>query len=186
MTTSGASGAGRQVAVFGGGCFWCVEAVFKPLRGVLAVTSGYSGGQLERPSYEQVCQGDTGHIEVARIEFDPAQVSYRDLLTVFFATHDPTTPDRQGNDVGPQYRSAIFWQDETQKREAGQRIAELEREGVFDAPIVTQLLPPAVFWPAEAVHHDYFARHPQQGYCQFVIAPKVAKMRKQFADKLAT
>lgn len=177
--------AGHEVAIFGGGCFWCVEAVFKPLRGVVSVTSGYSGGHVDNPSYEQVCHGGTGHIEVARIEFDPAQVSYKDLLSVFFATHDPTTMDRQGNDVGPQYRSAVFWQNETQKQAATQTIAELDNEGVFPAPIVTQLLSPAAFWPAEAVHHDYFARHPQQGYCQVIIAPKVAKMRKQFSDKLA-
>lgn len=180
-SNSGAS----QVAIFGGGCFWCVEAVFKPLRGVLSVTSGYAGGHVDNPSYEQVCRGGTGHIEVARIEFDPAQVSYRDLLEVFFATHDPTTMDRQGHDVGPQYRSAIFWQDASQKQEAGQFIQQLDREGAFAGPIVTQLLPPATFWPAEAEHHDYFARHPGQGYCQVVIAPKVAKMRKQFQDRLA-
>ena len=176
---------GHDVAIFGGGCFWCVEAVFKPLRGVASVTSGYSGGHVDNPSYEQVCRGGTGHIEVARIEFDPQQVSYRDLLHVFFATHDPTSLDRQGNDVGPQYRSAIFWQSEAQKQEAAAVIAELDGQGVFGAPIVTQVLASATFWPAEAVHHDYFARHPQQGYCQVIIAPKVAKMRKQFADKLA-
>ncbi len=185
MSATSATTSSSQFAVLGGGCFWCVEAVFKPLRGVLSVTSGYAGGHVDNPNYEQVCDGHTGHIEVARVEFDPAQVSYADLLQVFFATHDPTTQDRQGNDVGPQYRSAIFWQDAEQQQVAQSVIDGLEREQVFGAPIVTQLLPPARFWPAESYHEDYFARHPQQGYCQFVIAPKVAKLRKQFADKLA-
>lgn len=179
------SSSSSQVAVFGGGCFWCVEAVFKPLKGVLSVTSGYSGGHVDHPTYEQVCGKGTGHIEVARIEFDPSLVSYDTLLEVFFATHDPTTQDRQGNDVGPQYRSAIFWQDEAQREAAQEAIDRLTREDVFGAPIVTELRAPATFWPAEPEHHDYYARHPQQGYCQFVIAPKVAKLRKQFQDRLA-
>lgn len=179
------SSSSSQTAVFGGGCFWCVEAVFKPLKGVVSVTSGYSGGHVDHPTYEQVCGKGTGHIEVARIEFDPSVVSYATLLDVFFATHDPTTQDRQGNDVGPQYRSAIFWQDDAQREAARQTIDRLTQQNVFGAPIVTELRAPATFWPAEPEHDDYYARHPQQGYCQFVIAPKVAKLRKQFQDKLA-
>lgn len=179
------SSSSSQVAVFGGGCFWCVEAVFKPLKGVVSVTSGYSGGHVDHPTYEQVCGKGTGHIEVARIEFDPSAVSYDTLLEVFFATHDPTTQDRQGNDVGPQYRSAIFWQDEAQRDSAQEAIDRLTQEDAFGAPIVTELRAPATFWPAEPEHYDYYARHPQQGYCQFVIAPKVAKLRKQFQAKLA-
>lgn len=174
-----------QTAVLGGGCFWCVEAVFTQLRGVKAVTSGYTGGHVDNPSYQQVCDGNTGHIEVARVEFDPKELSFEDLLRVFFATHDPTTPGRQGNDVGPQYESAIFAQDEGQMESAKRVIQELTQSDTFDAPIVTQLHPQAKFWPAEAYHHDYFARNPRQGYCQVVIAPKVAKFRKTFQDRLA-
>lgn len=173
-----------ETAVLGGGCFWCVEATLKDLRGVASVTPGYCGGHVDRPTYEQVCGKQTGHVEVARVAFDPAVLSYADLLRAFFASHDPTTPGRQGNDVGPQYESAIFWQDETQRETAQVVIAELARDGVFDAPIVTQLREPAVFWPAEDYHRDYFALNPEQGYCQFVIAPKVAKFRKQFKDRL--
>ncbi len=175
---------GLEVAVLGGGCFWCVEAVFKDLRGVESVLPGYAGGHVDHPSYQQVCNKDTGHIEVARVEFDPAQLSYADLLRVFFATHDPTTPGRQGNDVGPQYESAIFWQDEAQREQARAVIAEVDAAHIYDAPIVTKLLAPATFWPAEDYHRDYFVLHPEQGYCQFVIAPKVAKFRKQFHDRL--
>lgn len=174
-----------EVAVLGGGCFWCVEAVFQDLRGVKLVEPGYAGGHVDNPTYEQVCNKDTGHIEVARIEFDPAVLSYRDLLNVFFATHDPTTPGRQGNDVGPQYESAIFWQDETQRDVAQQVIDDLQAQKLYDAPFVTKLLPSERFWPAENYHRDYFKLHPEQGYCQFVIAPKVAKFRKQFHDRLA-
>ncbi len=175
---------GMEVAVLGGGCFWCVEAVFKDLRGVESVLPGYAGGHVDHPSYQQVCNQDTGHIEVARVEFDPAQLSYADLLRVFFATHDPTTPGRQGNDVGPQYESAVFWQNEAQREQAQAVIAEVDAAHVYDAPIVTKVLAPAKFWPAEDYHRDYFALHPEQGYCQFVIAPKVAKFRKQFHDRL--
>lgn len=174
-----------EVAVLGGGCFWCVEAVFKDLRGVVSVLPGYAGGHVDNPTYEQVCNKDTGHIEVARVEFDPAELSFSDLLRVFFATHDPTTPGRQGNDVGPQYESAIFWQDETQRDQAQAIIDEVNAARIYDAPIVTRLLPPAHFWQAEDYHRDYFALHPDQGYCQFVIAPKVAKFRKQFHDRLS-
>jgi len=176
---------GAQVAVLGGGCFWCVEAVFQGLRGVSSVQSGYAGGHVDNPSYEQVCDGNTGHIEVAKITFDPAVLSFEDLLRVFFATHDPTTPGRQGNDVGPQYESAIFAQSAEQSAAAAKIIAEVNAAGIYDAPIVTQVLPDAHFWPAEDYHRDYFARHPGQGYCQFVIAPKVSKFRQQFRDRLA-
>ena len=175
---------GNEVAVLGGGCFWCVEAVFADLRGVKSVLPGDSGGHVDNPSYEQVCGKDTGHIEVARIEFDPAELSYSDLLRVFFATHDPTTPGRQGNDIGPQYESAIFWQNETQREQAQAVIAEVEAQKIYDAPIVTHLLAPATFAFRDPRLPNYFALHPEQGYCQFVIAPKVAKFRKQFQDRL--
>ncbi|ARP96456.1 peptide-methionine (S)-S-oxide reductase MsrA [Bordetella genomosp. 13] len=174
----------HEVAVLGGGCFWCVEAVFQDLRGVVSVLPGYAGGHVDNPTYEQVCGKQTGHIEVARVEFDPQVLSYSDLLRVFFATHDPTTPGRQGNDVGPQYESAIFWQDEAQREQAQAVIAEVTAQRIYDAPIVTKLLAPATFWPAEDYHRNYFNSHPEQGYCQFVIAPKVAKFRKQFHDRL--
>lgn len=174
----------NEVAVFGGGCFWCTEAVFGSMTGVVSVKSGYCGGHVQNPSYEQVCTKQTGHIEVVRIEFDPALVCYDDLLEVFFATHDPTTPGRQGNDVGPQYQSAIFVQSPEQLASAEAAIAELNRSGRFADPVCTQLLPAATFWPAEEMHDDYFALHPEQSYCHFVIAPKVSKFKKQFSDKL--
>ncbi len=170
-----------QTATLAGGCFWCLEAVYDRMRGVEAVTSGYMGGQTDHPSYEAVCSGKTGHAEVVRIEFDPSEVSYRDLLEVFFAIHDPTQRDRQGNDVGTQYRSAIFWHDESQKAEAEALIAELSRDGVYPAPIVTEVTPATVFWPAEAYHRDYFERHPNQPYCLFVVAPKVARFKGKFS-----
>lgn len=173
-----------QIAVLGGGCFWCVEAVLNDLRGVVSIEPGYSGGHVANPTYEQVCGKETGHVEVAKVEFDPATLSYADLLRVFFATHDPTTPGRQGNDVGPQYESAIFWVDEAQRETAAAVIAELESQQLYPAPIVTQLRPLETFWPAEDYHRNYFALHPEQGYCQFVIAPKVAKFRQQYRDWL--
>jgi len=173
-----------DTAVLGGGCFWCVEATLTELRGVVSVTPGYCGGRVESPTYEQVCAQQTGHVEVVQVVFDPAVLSYVDLLRVFFVSHDPTTPDRQGEDVGPQYASSIFWQNEAQREQAQAVMAELARAGVYDAPVVTQLRAPATFWPAEDYHRDYFARNPQQGFCQFVIAPKVAKIRKQFRDRL--
>lgn len=173
-----------EVAVFGGGCFWCTEAVFSAMTGVLAVKSGYCGGHVQQPTYEQVCTKLTGHIEVVQIEFDPALVSYPELLEVFFATHDPTTPGRQGNDVGPQYQSAIFVQSDAQKSAAEEAIKAVDASGRFAEPVCTQLLPAATFWPAEDMHDDYFALHPEQSYCQFVIAPKVSKFKKQFSDKL--
>jgi peptide-methionine (S)-S-oxide reductase len=173
-----------ESAVFGGGCFWCTEAVFKALKGVAQVQSGYCGGHVDYPTYEQICEKQTGHIEVVKIDFDPQLVSYQELLEVFFATHNPTTPGRQGNDVGPQYQSAIFYQSPDQQAVSKQYMADLVAEMAFEHPICTELRPAATFWPAEQYHSDYFSLHPEQGYCQMVIAPKVSKFRKQFADKL--
>jgi peptide-methionine (S)-S-oxide reductase len=177
-------GSGIQTAVFGGGCFWCTEAVFTAMKGVLSVQSGYCGGSVQNPTYEQVCGKETGHIEVVKIEFDPQQTDFSALLEVFFATHDPTTPGRQGNDVGPQYQSAVFYQDAAQQETVEQYVKHLETSGAYDAPVCTELHAAAKFWPAEQYHADYFALHPEQGYCQFVIAPKVQKFRKQFSAKL--
>jgi peptide-methionine (S)-S-oxide reductase len=171
----------RQVAVFAGGCFWCLEAVFLEVKGVLSVQSGYCGGTLPDPSYEEVCGGRTGHAEAVRIEFDAGRISYGELLGIFFGIHDPTTVDRQGHDVGSQYRSAIFFVDEAQHREAQALIARLEREQVFDAPIVTQVVALGDWYPAEPYHQRFFERNPHQGYCMAVVAPKVAKFRRQFA-----
>ncbi|GBQ68981.1 methionine sulfoxide reductase A [Ameyamaea chiangmaiensis NBRC 103196] len=175
-----------QKALLGAGCFWCVEAVFKDLRGVEAVLPGYAGGTLDTPSYEAVCTGRTGHAEVVEIRFDPQQISYADLLRVFFTTHDPTTRDRQGNDVGTQYRSVIFALDDEQRRTAEAVRAEIDAEAIWPAPIVTTIEGPAHFWVAEDKHHDYFALNPLTGYCQAVVAPKVAKARKLFRDRLKT
>lgn len=172
------------ILVLGGGCFWCTEAVFDRVQGVLDVESGYSNGHAERPSYEQVCSGTTGHNEVVRLVYDPAQVSVRQLLGIFFATHDPTTLNRQGNDVGTQYRSAVYTTTPEQERETRALVAELEQADLFGAPIVTEILPLANYWPAEDYHQDYYAHHPNQGYCAFVVGPKVAKFRKQFAALL--
>lgn len=174
-----------ETATFGGGCFWCTEAVFQQLRGVKSVTSGYCGGTVARPTYEQVCSKRTGHAEVIQVEFDPRQIRYADVLEVFFRTHDPTTVDRQGNDVGPQYRSVIFYHDDQQRRTAEQVKAALESAGVYAAPIVTTIEPVAEFYPAEAYHQNYYASNPRQPYCSFVIGPKVEKFREAFADKLA-
>ena len=173
-----------QTAVLGGGCFWCLEAVFERLRGVQAIESGYAGGHKANPSYAEVCDGETGHAEVVRISFDPAALSFKDLLKVFFAIHDPTTKDRQGNDVGSQYRSVIFAQSPEQRAEAEAVIAELGREKLWDRPIVTEVANAATFYPAEAYHQRYFERNAGQPYCQFVVAPKVAKFRKEFVDRL--
>lgn len=173
-----------EVAILGGGCFWCTEAVYLEAKGVIKVESGYMGGAQPNPTYEQVCTGETGHAEVVRLEFDPSQVSFRDLLVIFFTIHDPTTLNRQGNDVGTQYRSVIFYQDAEQEATARQVIAEMAH--VWDAPIVTELAPAAPFYKAEDYHQNYFAQHPLQGYCAFVVAPKVAKFRKMYADKLKT
>jgi len=173
-----------QVAVLGGGCFWCVEAVFNDLKGVLKAESGYAGGHVTNPTYEQVCDGRTGHAEVVRVEFDADELPFRDLLGVFFAIHDPTTPDRQGNDVGPQYRSAVFFTSDEQAREARAFIDALTREKVFRDPIVTEVTALCGYWTAETWHQRYFAQHPGQGYCAVVIAPKMAKFRKQYAARL--
>lgn len=175
-----------ETAILGGGCFWCLEAVYDDLQGVSDVVSGYSGGVSANPTYQQVCTGLTGHAEVVRVTFDPRQISLREILQVFFGIHDPTTLNRQGADVGSQYRSVIFYQDQAQKAVAEQLIAELEAGKVFNNPIVTQLAPAEAFFPAEDYHQEYFRRNPAQGYCQFVISPKVAKFRKQFASRLKT
>ncbi|HLT01163.1 MAG TPA: peptide-methionine (S)-S-oxide reductase MsrA [Geminicoccaceae bacterium] len=175
---------GHALATLGGGCFWCLEAVYKEVKGVERVVSGYAGGHLENPTYEQVCAGNTGHAEVVQLTYDPNVVSYRDLLDVFFTIHDPTTKDRQGADVGPQYRSIILYHDPEQKAAAEQAIADLEAKGVWHAPTVTEIVPLERFYPAEDYHHDYFARNPRQRYCQIVIAPKVAKFRKEHLAQL--
>jgi peptide-methionine (S)-S-oxide reductase len=174
----------KEIATLGGGCFWCLEAVFDQLHGVEKVQSGYSGGQVANPSYRQVCAGTTGHAEVVQITFDPQALSFRELLEVFFVTHDPTTLNRQGADVGTQYRSAIFYHTPEQKETAERLMADLNAARIWDAPIVTELVPFREFFPAEEYHQEYFRRNPGQGYCQVVIAPKVAKFRKQFAAKL--
>jgi peptide-methionine (S)-S-oxide reductase len=174
----------RETAVLGGGCFWCLEAVFLELDGVLEVRPGYAGGLRADPTYEEVCTGRSGHAEVVEVVFDPARLDYADLLTVFFTIHDPTTPNRQGNDVGPQYRSVIFAQSPQQRAAALEAIARIGAEGLWPAPIVTELAGPAPFHPAEAYHRDYFARNPSAPYCAFVVAPKVAKFRRQFAARL--
>ncbi|MGZ8451145.1 MAG: peptide-methionine (S)-S-oxide reductase MsrA [Candidatus Binatia bacterium] len=174
----------NQVAVFGGGCFWCTEAVFDELRGVHSVVSGYTGGKNKNPTYEQVCMGNTGHAEVIKIEFDPAQVSFRDLLTVFFATHDPTTLNRQGNDVGTQYRSVIFYADEAQKAEAAAFIKQLDEAKTFKNSIVTTLEPLTEFYAAEDYHQKFYANNPSQGYCQYMIPPKITMLHKQFRELL--
>ncbi len=172
-----------QTAVLGGGCFWCLEAVFDRVQGVASVESGYMGGQRERPTYQQVCSGATGHAEVVRVTFDPAQIAFPDLLDVFFAIHDPTTLDRQGNDVGTQYRSVIFYANEEQRRAAEAKIRQLTAECAFRDPIVTALQPAAAFYLAEDYHQEYFANNPRQPYCQFIVAPKVRKFLEKFGDK---
>lgn len=171
----------HETLVLGGGCFWCTEAVYKEVRGVLDVESGYSNGQVQAPSYEDVCTGTTGCNEVVKLVYDPAQVSTRELLEVFFAIHDPTTLNRQGHDVGTQYRSGLYYTTEAQREVAQALIDELTATQAFDRPIVTELLPLAHYHPAEAYHQDFFERNPHQGYCLAVAAPKVAKLRKTFA-----
>lgn len=175
---------GLARATFGGGCFWCLDPLFRDLRGVKDVVVGYAGGHVANPSYEQVCGKDTGHAEVVQVGFDPAVVSYADLLRVFFTVHDPTTRDRQGADVGPQYRSIILAHDEAQAGEARAVIEEVSRAGIWDAPIVTEVVPLETFWPGEDYHQRYFAKNPGAGYCRAVIAPKVAKFRKAYAERL--
>jgi peptide-methionine (S)-S-oxide reductase len=174
-----------EVTTLAGGCFWCLEAVYLELRGVQRVVSGYAGGRRPNPTYEQVCSGTTGHAEVVQVTFDPDVVSFRDLLDVFFTIHDPTTLNRQGNDSGTQYRSAIYFHSPEQERVARAPIAELTTQKLWDDPIVTEVAPLDKFWPAEAYHQNYFASHPENPYCAVVIAPKVSKARKMFMEKLA-
>ena len=174
----------REVATLAGGCFWCLEAVYDELNGVTDVVSGYSGGRRPNPTYDQVCSGSTGHAEVVQVTFDPAVVSFRELLEVFFTIHDPTTLNRQGADIGTQYRSAVFYHSPEQKQVAEQVIADLNQEQLWNAPIVTEVMPFTQFYPAEDYHQEYFARNPGQGYCQFVVAPKVAKFRSKYLQKL--
>jgi peptide-methionine (S)-S-oxide reductase len=173
-----------EKATLAGGCFWCLEAVFLRLQGVHHVESGYAGGHVDNPTYRAVCSGATGHAEVVQVEYDPAQISFRELLEVFFSIHDPTTLNRQGADVGTQYRSAIFYHDDGQKQEAERTIEDLEAQKIFDNPIVTEVAPLTKFYPAEDYHREYYDRNPEQGYCQAVISPKVAKLRLKFASKL--
>ena len=176
--------ANSETAILGGGCFWCVEAALKQLKGVESVRSGYMGGHVANPTYQQVCSGNSGHVEVAEITFDPAVISYSDLLHVFFTAHDPTTLNRQGNDIGEQYRSVIFYQDENQKKIAEDVIAELTRDKVFRDPIVTGVEPASAFYVAEDYHQDYFSNNAMQPYCMFVVAPKVQKIREKYAKRL--
>jgi len=173
-----------ETATLAAGCFWCVEAVFDDLKGVEDVVSGYSGGHTENPSYRQVCDGNTGHAEVAEIRFDASVISFKDVLRVFFSVHDPTTLNRQGHDIGTQYRSAIFYHNDEQKRDAEEVIKEITDEGLYDDPIVTEVVPFEKFWPAEDYHQEYFANNPNQPYCQAVVSPKVRKFRQKFADRL--
>ncbi len=174
----------QHVATLGGGCFWCTQAVFSQLQGVHEVVCGYSGGSLAHPTYEQVCTGETGHAECVRITFDPAVISFADLLQIFFQTHDPTTPNRQGNDVGTQYRSVIFCHDHLQQQLAHETIDQLNQAGAFEAQIVTQIEPARKFYEAEPYHQDYFAAHPTQAYCAAVIRPKLDKFVTKYRDRL--
>ena len=173
-----------ETATLGGGCFWCTEAIFSEVEGVTSVLPGYSGGSVARPTYEQVCTGRTGHAEVVQVTFDPTVVSYHDLLTIFMTTHDPTSLNRQGNDVGTQYRSVIFFHSPAQRATAEQVVRELESAQLWKRRIVTELVPFDAFYPAEEYHRNYFQRNPASGYCQAIIAPKVAKFRKEFVDRL--
>lgn len=173
-----------ETATLAGGCFWCLEAVFQEVRGVESVQPGYAGGHVPNPTYEQVCTGTTGHAEAVQIRFDPETIPYRELLEIFFTIHDPTTLNRQGPDVGPQYRSGIFYHTPEQERTARQVIAELEASGVWKDPIVTQVVPLEIFYPAEEYHKDYYRRNPEQAYCKIIVAPKVAKLRSLYSSKL--
>ncbi|MBK8987542.1 MAG: peptide-methionine (S)-S-oxide reductase MsrA [Chloroflexi bacterium] len=176
-------GLSQQVTTLGGGCFWCLEAVYDDLIGVSSVVSGYAGGHVPNPTYEQVCGKRTGHAEVVQVTFDPTVISFQEILEVFFTIHDPTTLNRQGNDVGPQYRSAIFYHDAAQKETAAAVMAELAAAGLWSDPIVTEVTPLDVFYRAEDYHQNYFQNNPYQPYCQFVVAPKVAKFRKKFSHR---
>ena len=173
-----------HTAHLAGGCLWCLESAFNRLSGVEEAVSGYMGGAIDHPTYQQVCDGDSGHAEVVRVRFDPDRIGYRDLLEIFCVMHDPTTLDRQGNDVGSQYRSAIFWHDPSQKAEAEGLIAELTALKAFDRPIVTQVTEATTFWPAEDYHQRYYDQNPHQPYCMFVVGPKLAKFREKFAARL--
>lgn len=174
----------HQQATLGGGCFWCLEAVFEQLRGVERIVSGYAGGDVPDPTYEQVCGGTTGHAEVVQITFDPGDISYRELLEIFFTMHDPTTPNRQGPDRGPQYRSIVLYHDESQKRDVEEVLANFEQSEIFDDPVVTEVVPLKTFYPAEAYHQEYFRHHTWQPYCQSIIAPKVTKLRSEYFERL--
>ena len=184
MTSTPVGSPATETAVLGGGCFWCLDAVFRGLHGVISVESGYAGGAKPNPSYDEVCGGRTGHAEVVRVTFDPAVLSFRDLLTVFFTIHDPTTLNRQGNDVGTQYRSVVFSQTPAQRATTEDVIRTLAAEKLFSGKIVTEVADAAPFYPAETYHQDYFERNGNQPYCMFVVAPKVAKFRKSFAERL--
>jgi peptide-methionine (S)-S-oxide reductase len=173
-----------EIATLAGGCFWCLEAVYQDMEGVRSVASGYMGGHLDNPSYQDVCMGTTGHAEVVQLTFDPEVTSYREILEVFFAIHDPTTRNRQGNDAGTQYRSAIFYHDESQRAAAEELIRELNAEGIWSSPIVTEVQPAVRFYKAEDYHQEYFRNNPQQPYCAYVVAPKVKKFHDKFAAKL--
>ncbi|MBI0435554.1 peptide-methionine (S)-S-oxide reductase [Roseomonas sp. KE0001] len=175
---------GGETAILGGGCFWCLDAAYRDLQGVKEVVSGYAGGHAEHPTYEQVCGKQTGHAEVVKVTFDPSEISYADVLRIFFTLHDPTTKDRQGADIGPQYRSIILTLSPEQERTAREVMAEVTREELWPAPLVTEIAAAGRFWPAEAEHQDYFRNNPWSGYCRAVIAPKVAKFRKRFAQRL--
>lgn len=181
---SASSPSSTETIVLGGGCFWCTEAVFDRVQGVVDVESGYSNGQALNPSYEQVCTGRTGHNEVVKVEFDTAQISLREVLEIFFVIHDPTTKDRQGNDVGTQYRSGIYTSNDAQQKVAGEVIREIGESKTYSAPIVTEVVPLANYSTAEAYHQDYFVNHPNQGYCAFVVGPKVEKFQKTFAARV--
>ncbi len=176
----------NEIATLGGGCFWCVEAVFQELEGVGFVESGYAGGERPNPTYQEVCTGNSGHAEVAQVHFDPGIIGYREILEVFFATHDPTTLNQQGGDIGTQYRSVIFFETPQQRETAEQLLAELDARELFDRPIVTEIAELEAFYPAEDDHQDYYRRNTQQGYCQAVISPKMAKFRSEFVGRLKT
>ena len=173
-----------QIATLAGGCFWCLEAVYEQMRGVEKVVSGYIAGEKPTPTYEEVCSGNSGHAEAVQLTFDPAQVSYGELLSVFFTIHDPTTLNRQGNDKGTQYRSAIYYHNEDQRAEAAELMLELRKQHIFPAPLVTELVAATTFYPTEDYHQHYYANHPNQGYCQFVVAPKLAKFKEHFASRM--
>lgn len=182
--TGGMNNDSLEMATFGAGCFWCTEAIFSRLEGVVSVVPGYSGGTVPNPTYEQVCTGTTGHAEVCQITFDPQRISYDELLEVFWKTHDPTTPNRQGNDIGTQYRSVIFYHNQHQRERAEYYKQQLDASGIFGAPIVTEIVPFEQFYPAEDYHRNYFERHPEKAYCALVIRPKVEKFEQIFRSKL--